>query len=357
MKILTLLYITLFISANLFAQAKIDDEPHGKVWGYAFGDYFYKSGGDSSGDNLEYSKYNKDFNSFTFRRIYLGYDYTINKTFETRVVLSYEGNDTIADGNRSVFVKDAYVNWKNIFANSDLTIGLLPTPGYSYTSEKLWSYRSIEKTIMDQRGFLSSRDLGVMLSGSFDNDKNYGYYLMIGNGRGTRLENNKYKRFYGTLFGNFLNKKLTADIYSDYEAFGNSQSKNTLQTFIAYKNDNLAAGAETFAQFQKNFNTTVTGSTIAHSDIIPFGLSLFINASMNDKIKLFGRYDFFNPDTKNSSTGFNQMFVTAGLDYMPQKNIHIMPNIWLNGYSAKHSQTVKRRTDVVPRITFYYEYR
>ena len=44
---LTLLSVAITLSVNLFAQDKPKEEfkPSGKIWGYAFGDLYYKMGG------------------------------------------------------------------------------------------------------------------------------------------------------------------------------------------------------------------------------------------------------------------------------------------------------------------------
>ncbi len=325
------------------------------IWANIFGDYFYKAGGDSTNNNLQYSKYKKDFNAFAFRRVNIGFDYSLNSTFDTRLSLSYDGPDTLPDGNISVYIRDAYINWKEIFTNSNLTIGIMPTPGYAFFSEKFWGYRSVEKTIMDQRGILPSRDLGIMLSGSFDHAENYGYYAMVGNGSGNKIENNKYKKLYGMLFGNFFDKKMSVDFYSDYESRGNGQSKTTLNAFAGYRNDVITLGVTGFFQIQNNFNTSPGA---ASPDIVPFGFSFFIDQiSLYDDLKFFFRYDFFNQDINNASTGFYQSFLTAGFDFSPQKDVHFMPNLWLNAFTPKPNQVPKFTTDVVPRITFWYNYK
>jgi len=69
------------------------------------------------------------------------------------------------------------------------------------------------------------------------------------------------------------------------------------------------------------------------------------------------------------STGdqtYKQNFITLGLDFMPTKNVHIMPNIWYNHYSTQLSDVLNNATngnwadkakgdyDLVYRVTFYY---
>lgn len=341
--------ILIFINQKIFSQDSVFT-PYGKIWGFAFGDYFYKAGGDSLITPLEYSRFKKDDNGFEFRRIFFGYDYFLSKSFEAKFVLAYEGSELTSDGKRAVFVKDAYLKWKNMFQNLDLLFGIMPTPAYTLTTEKVWGYRSIEKTIMDQRGILSSRDFGIMLSGSFDKDKNVIYNIMAGNGRAGNLENNKHKKYYASLIFNFLKKKLITSVYSDYEPSGDDKYKLTLQAFAGYIGEVFSIGAESFFQHQKNFNTS--GNTRAN--IIPFGISGFLNGVITkNKLKFFARYDYWDPNTETTS-GFNQHFITLGIDYMPHAGVHIMPNLWLNAYQ---SENPSRKTDVVPRITFYYEYR
>lgn len=345
MKIKLILVLLLVLTAGAAsAQTK------GKVYGLAFGDYFYKASGDSSGSSLEYSGYAKDFNTFEFRRVYLGYQHPITENITADVLLAFEGRELNNQQTRTVLVKTAEMKWSGIFEGSDLVVGLTATPGFSFITEKVWGYRAIEKTIMDQRGILGSRDLGVMLRGAFDKDKNYGYSFMIGNGRGARLENNKYKKFYGQLFTYQMKKKLVFEAYSDYEPVTSDRSRTTLKGFLGYVTDNITVGVEGFQQMQKNF----AGDT---ADVIPFGISGFITGGIvKKKLNFYARYDYFDPDTENSTSGFKENFITVGLDFMPRENVHIMPNVWVNSYSDKSTAGLERDADVVPRISFWYVY-
>jgi len=202
MKILASSLILFFLVNVSISQESIvnDDETPSSVWGYVFGDYFYKAGGDTVdiGKGI-YSDYPKDFNAFEFRRVIIGYDYKISEHFKTRFSLEHGGSEFTSNSKRTMFIKTARLVWKDIFKNSDLAIGLIKPPTFGFISEKFWGYRSIEKTLLDFQGS-SSRDLGISLRGSFDEGKDYGYNIMIGNGKGSRLENNKYKKFYGHLY-------------------------------------------------------------------------------------------------------------------------------------------------------------
>ncbi len=327
-----------------------NDNPPGKVWGLVFFDYFYKTGGDSTSTALEYTGFNKDFNSFEFRRIFLGYDHNISDDFFARFVLAYDGNDKLPNNKRAVLVKDAFLTWKEIFSLSNLTIGLQPTPSFSFETETFWGYRSIEKTSMDLRSVEFSRDLGVSLNGNFDSEKNFGYSLMVSTGTSVTSETNKQKKIYGRLAGNFAEKKITAAVNGDYEPFTESD-KYTLSAFLGFNSGSFYAGAESFYQENK-----ITSSGISESD--PLGISLFLRGNIyKEKVKFFTRFDYYNENSSTAQSGFNEYFVTAGIEFLPHPKIHIMPNLWLNAYSKKNENSEGRKTDVVPRITVFYDYR
>ena len=319
--------------------------------GYVFGDYFYKEGGDTVaiGNGL-YSDYSKNFNDFEFRRIILGYDYNISENFETRLSLESGGTELTSNSKRTVFIKTARLVWKNIFKKYNIDIGIIKPPTFGFIAEKFWGYRSIEKTILDFQGS-HSRDLGISLRGSFDDNKDYGYTLMIGNGKGNKLENNKYKKFYGHLFSYFLDKSIVLVAYSDYEKVSPEMSKTTVKGFLGYQADKITASVESYQQLQKNF----IGDS---ADFKSFGVSVFARGIIiEDRLNAFGRFDYYDPDIENLTSGFKQNFFTVGLDIIPHKNVHIMPNVWIKSYIDKSISNTDIKTDIVPRITFWYIYK
>ncbi len=134
-----------------------------------FGDYFYNILRDSTIDNLNNTGLSgiQDLQGFDFRRIYFNYDYTISKQFSTRFRLE---SQTLVAVNNTLFltyIKDAYLNWKNIFEGSNFIFGIQPTPAFK-VAESYWGYRSLERTIMDLRRIVSSRDLGASLKRTID---------------------------------------------------------------------------------------------------------------------------------------------------------------------------------------------
>ena len=337
----------------VFASISAGQEKGGKLWGYAFGDYYYKVSGDSTGTSLQYTNYPKDFQAFELRRVYLGYDYTFSDKFSSGFLL--EGNDKILTNSRlGIFVKAAFVEWK-AFENASFSLGLIPTPTWSWAlNEKAWNYRSIEKTILDMRGLGEASDLGVSARGKFDKAGNFGFNFMIGNGNGQKPEINKFKKYYGSLFAKPL-KGLSVEVYGDFEPNQGDKNITTLKGFAGYQYKKFNAGVEVIQQTKKN-----SGGT--DIDAVPFGISSFVWGTLyagKDKpvLNAFARFDMYDPDTKNDSLGYKENFITLGLDYMPIDNVHFMPNVWINSYSGKSGTTAEKKADVIARMTFYYVYK
>src|SRR5215469_17270546 len=159
----------------------------GRLWGYVFGDYYYKSHADSlnRGGGNQYSGIPQSRNAFQFRRIYLGYDFNLNNRLSTELLLSAEDNfpaynppsataannavsgDELTNTKEAFFIKLANVKFKNIWKGTDFVFGEQGTPSFPMLSEKIWNYRSVERTIADIRR-TPSYDLGAGLVGFFD---------------------------------------------------------------------------------------------------------------------------------------------------------------------------------------------
>lgn len=334
-----------------------------------FNDFFWKASGDTAtwASRAGYSGVPEDVYAFAIRRAYLGYDYQWSPQFSASILL--EGNDVlqVTRGDRSVTIKSLHVRWKDIYPHTDLLVGQIPTLAYTFIIEKMWGYRSVEKTIMDARGLRSSSDLGVALMGKMDSLGNYGYNLMIGNGSGTRPEeltqSGKHKLYSGEFYAYLLDRKLVLNLYTDYMTGLNDRTVFTIKGFAGLQLPAVTIGAEVFSLTQNNTKSDGT-------DIKAFGFSLFARAPIvKDKLMVFARYDSYDPDNayrqqdspsayqgSNMFRHYNEGFFLAGLDFAPHKSVHIIPNIWINSYDAKTESDVlvKREPDIVPRVTVYF---
>ncbi len=375
----------------------------GRIWGYVFGDLYWKSHADSAsrGGNNQYTGIPKNRSAFQFRRIYLGYDYNITNKFSAELLLAAEDNfptgnptsntsvtngtnsnagDLTADGKLTFYIKLANIRWKNIWKGTDLVVGEVATPAFPGLTERIWAYRSIERTISDIRR-TPSYDLGAALQGKFDAKGNYGYNLMVGNGSSAKPEADNFKWFYGDVWAMFFDKRLVLDLYGDYERLnwvpGYHHSRQMVKGYIAYNTPGLTVGVEGYINnFQKENIATnkVTGITDTVNSTAK-GISMYVHGNIiPNTLRFFARYDITNPSNNVNYNVYSKIsgitanyndvntkeaFGTAGLDFTPAKNVHFMPNIWYNRYMGQQPAAVsgsklKSDYDLVYRMTFYF---
>jgi hypothetical protein len=327
----------------LAVPAAAQEPGTGKFNGLLFGDYFYKLHGDSTGTGSQYSGLERDQQAFQIRRLYFGYERTFTSVFSAQLLL--EGNDkTFADGKFGVLLKSAFVEWKGIVPYGSLTMGLMPTPTWIYTSERFWGYRAVEKTVMDYRGLGIPADLGVGLKGTFSESGILGYSVMVGNGSGQKPETNKYKKFYAALRYRPVPSAF-AEIYSDAEPAGEDRWTTTLKLLLGYETGGYAVGTEAVAQEHAN--------EFPHRDRTAEAISVFARGPVpgQDRLSWFARYDRFDADV-HSWADLIENFLTVGLDYSPEPDVHLMPNLWATVYEDE-TRSVSPDADVVARMTFY----
>jgi hypothetical protein len=345
MKIFTVfLFIITFTGSLAFSQ----DDNDVKVSGYVFGDYFYKVDGDSSGSGTQYSNLKKDYQGFDFRRMYVTFKKNISKDFSANVTV--EGNSgTTTGGKYGIVFKVIQLTWKNLIPLSEINLGLI-SPNTWKPEEEIWSYRSIEKTVGDFRGFGNSVDVGVSLQGDFDKKGMFSYSAMFGGGTSQKPIFTKNKKVYGLLTAR-PTKGFVVAAYGDYESSGTGQNTTTLKGTAGYSSSVFNMGASVYQQ-TKDFSTG--------TNIKPFAFSVFawapISTTKDLSVNAFARFDMYDPDTESDNSGFKQNFITGGLDFMPIKNVHFMPNIWVNTYTDKSPANIDRPTDIVARMTFYFKY-
>jgi hypothetical protein len=353
-----ILLLALFVFA---VQANAQNNPAGKFSGYMFGDYFTNARHDSTAvlPNAAVGAGGKDYNAFQLRRIYFTYDNDISASFTTRFRL--EGSTG------SPIVKDAYLKWKNIFAGSDLYFGMQPTPAYD-VSEAAWGYRSLEKTIMDLRGIVSSRDLGISLRGRIDAGGMLNYWLMVGNNSGTNGETDRYKRFYGHVQIKPTDK-LQVTLYADYgmkadinNAASSTVPKATLNNddltsavFVGYGvKDSYNLGLEAFYKTTANGNVTGSGAAATYASRPAMGVSAWGSVNFASDVAAVARYDYFDPNSDSKFKGDVRNYILAGVNWKADKNVWIMPNLQYETYESLPNGGRSFDPSVTARVTFYY---
>jgi hypothetical protein len=323
----------LFCFSSLTAQ-------DGKISGYIFGDYFYEwSHPVATTDAL-------NRNGFQFRRAYFTYDRDLSEKFTVRFRLEMNSPDLLGvqdfgtSSQLSPYIKHAYLRWNNFIPQGRLLFGQINTPTFNM-SEEVWGYRAVEKTIMDLRRIAPSSDLGAALEGKFTKSGVLNYQLFVGNGTGTRSETDKTKRVYANAPIRIQNAYFLVP-YFDYEGGLDGRSKNTLALFAGLQKPRFHGGVEVF---QKKSNKTLTNN----ADKTENGFSVFGAVKAAEKIKLFGRFDNYDPNTDADDDG--NSLIIAGLDFAPDKNVNLIPSVRIESYQASG-----RDANTIGAMTFFFRF-
>ncbi len=311
----------------------------GKIWGMTFADYSYLFQNPlKSADGT---------NGFSFRRIYLGYDQDLSQQFSTRILVEANQGDTTLAGPMNFFIKNAYIEWKNLVPLSSIYFGLSPNATVA-TSERMWGYRSLEKVIVDRLGFANAADMGVALQGRFDRSGQAGYALMIANGNGTRNETNKIKRYTGSVTFEPAGGTVI-DLSGDMELRPNDRYHAYGKLLAAYESPLTSIGAEAFYAVERH-------EIIKTGDVNPFGVSVFNWAQLGPQVRSVIRVDYYDPDLNVSNAGTRQVYGILGIDYMPLKEVHVIPNVLYTHLLNKVSSAASITDVITGRLTFAYAF-
>ena len=313
-----------------------------KISGYAFGDFYWASA--SHDENL------KDRNGFWFRRIYLTFDKAMAEQLDMR--LRFEMNsagDFTSDNRLEPFAKDVYLRWK--FTDQHQTyLGLSSTPTWNVV-EDFWSYRSVEKTVLDLQRMGASKDLGLAFKGSLGSEQKLRYHFMVGNGSSTRGETDRGKGTLASL-GFYPNDSLILEFYSDYDQRPLQADRNTYHAFLGYKRDWGRLGIQYGHQKRK-------GDSKVNLDV----LSFFGFVNVSPRVTLIGRYDrMFDPNPEGPGIPYLPFDPTAkfhffltGIDWKVTEEFSLIPNLEVVRYDKREDGS-RPATDVMPRMTFFYRF-
>lgn len=364
-----LISISLFLSSLSFAQTPQPTEVPRQVppqvppqaptqpspapeWKFeTFGDYYYKLKGDSLSRDLQFTDVPKDYRAFTIRRALLGVTFPFSDRFALTASIEHNDRILLGSGQFGLYLKSAFLQWKNILPKATLYFGLAPTPTWSAgMSEKLWGLRGVEKTVADMRALGSATDLGIALRGSAGENNEFNYMVMEANGTSVRLESDRYKKFYAMANYRLL-ENLVVEGYGDYEDRATDKYKYTAKGIIAWDSKPFTVGVEVVDQLDHCTcppNGEKNRLGVSSYARVPF---------MSDpEVVAFARYDRWEADTKISDVGFVENFIAAGFDIRPLKSIHLIPNLWVTTYGSKQSGIDAPDPQLVARLTFWYQY-
>ncbi len=363
--------LSMLLSTPTFGQ-DAPPAPKDKFSGYMFGDFFYNVARDPAfmtGGSLPnaFTTGEKDYQGFQLRRIYFTYDNMISERFTARLRLEMD-----AGGSRDTkivpFVKDAYLKWKKVIEGGDFIFGIQPTTAFEI-AEGSWGYRSLEKTQMDLRGIVPSRDFGVALRGKFDGSGTVNYWILVANGNGNKNQpKDKQRRYAATLHfkpsGN-VQISVTGDYRTQMAIPDPANANATLgrgvftgAVFAGYDDpETFSIGAEAF--MQSSANSFMPSTATAPKSLMKMGVSAWASVVVAPDVKIVGRFDLFDPNTDSDvlAKGDARNLIIGAIAWKPDKNVTVMPNVEVETYeSAPAPSTATFDASVTGRLTFYYSF-
>jgi hypothetical protein len=359
-----LTYTTICIWIMPFLLMAQSTEQKNRIWGYSFGDFVYKAQGDTLyWGNTEYAGLEEKTIGTNLRRLFLGYDSKISENIKARVLVESKATTTTREGRFGLAIIYGCLEWDNILPaipNSKARIGLIPTPIFALP-EKTWGYRSVEKDALDLRGLGKVIDQGASFSGDFNRDKTAGFTVMVGNGSGNKPTIDKYLEYFASVYKKFWNNQVTVEVLADFMRKSPDANQAFVRSFVSLEKPKWTFGAEVSQAFTEE---TVSGEI---KSVNPLSVSVFLSNKLGilgENWRSFVRYDFYNPVTKYQAAGvyespsehYDEHSYWMGLHYKVKEKINFMPNIIINQYKAKNDVVVKRKADVVPRFTVYFQF-
>ncbi len=305
------------------------DSPSGKFVGKLFNDASYTMQEPllSNPVQTESGK-----NSFLFRRVTIGYEYSYNKNVTAMIAYDASRN----------FINQGFVDVKNIMPLMDLKIGLMQTLSSEIT-EKIWDYRSLEASVLDRKGYTNEFDMGMTFTGSINAQGTSYARLAIYNGNGVLPENNKLKKIAFAV-GNWFDKSSVMEIYADFENLPNGKSTINAKLFYGMTSSKMAFGVEGFYRLERKMNLSTGG------DLNPVGVSLYSWFEMAKALRAVARVDVIDNDFAITTSGYREIYLNAGIDYMPVADVHLIPNL-IYGKNLKKGTGTEIADGIIVRLT------
>lgn len=327
--------LLLFLSVVGFIFAQ-----NGKISGVVFADYFYNVLRDPSIATIPNAINNgsKDFNGFQLRRLYFTYDYEINENFSSRFRLDTDPSTKSSNNRYSVYLRDAYLRWKNIFPNHNLTFGIQPCPTVE-SYNRYWANEHLSPAFLITRNIFGSRDLGVALNGTLIKENGLSYTFMFSNNNGTAPETDRYKRYYfmlqfnpsdnfiaNAMFDVATKARITSSL-NPSEKLQNNDLTFSFFSFLKEKNK-YTAGVEGFLRATQNgvlYNNK-------YENRIAYGFAFIGEYFLTNEASLAARVDYFEPNSHSSSKGDTRLWTVLALNYRLNEKVLIAPNIVFESY-------------------------
>ncbi len=302
--------------------------PSGKFVGMLFNDasYIVQEPLSSNPIQTESGK-----NAFLFRRATIGYEHTFNKNVDAKIEYDANGNA----------FQQGFIDIRNIVSMLDVKIGLMQTLS-SEVTEKIWDYRSLEASVLDRKGYTNEFDMGMTFTGKMNVQGSMYARLAVYNGNGLLPENNKLKKL-AFVAGDWFDKSSVMEVYADYENLPNGKSTINGKLFYGMSSSKMAFGVEGFYRLERKMGAT-------GGDRNPVGGSLYSWFEMAKALRAVARVDVIDNDLAITTSGYREIYLNVGIDYMPVADVHLIPNL-IYGKQLKKGTSSEIADRIEARLT------
>lgn len=254
------------------------------------------------------------------KRFYLSVDHAFDKTFSANLTTDFRYNANGTSKDVLVYVKKAYLQAKLSDA-AIFRVGAADLPWVPFV-EDLYGYRYVENVMIDRTKYGTSADWGVHFMGSaLDGKLSYAASAINGAGYKTLSRNSDTIDLEGRVsfkpvnFLVFAVGGYTGKLGKSNDTVDTLHRATRLDALAAYVGKRGRLGVEYFRA--KNWNNVTTIATDETT-----GWSVFGSFNINDKLSLFGRYDWLNPN-KDTNDPLKENYFNFGASYMVAKGIDL----------------------------------
>ena len=254
------------------------------------------------------------------KRFYLSVDHGFDKTFSANLTTDFRYNSNGTSKDVLVYVKKAYLQAKLSDA-AIFRVGAADLPWVPFV-EDLYGYRYVENVLIDRTKYGTSSDWGVHFMGSaLDGKLSYAASAINGAGYKTLSRSSNTIDLEGRVsfkpvdflvlgVGGYTGKlgKSSETVDTEHRAI-------RVNAVAAYVGKRGRLGVEAFRARNWNNVTTPASDTTE-------GLSAFGSFNVNDKVSVFGRYDWLNPDKRNNGP-LKENYFNLGASYAVAKGIDL----------------------------------
>jgi hypothetical protein len=315
--------LILFACISTYCAEQSQAQDQTQINGLAYLDYYYTFA--AVQDSLEGQ------NGFQYRRLYLSARHTFSEKITAFARL--EATETSIQP----FVKDLYLQWA-WHPSHNLRFGVVPPPAFQAT-EEVWDYRSLEKTILDLFGVVSSRDMGIRADGALLGEDRLNYALMFANNNSVRPETYRGKRLYGQLEAH-PSERIVLTLGGDYGELPDPETEMyRVSALVGYVSTTLRAGIETF--WHRSGTQTSEGAERV------VGASVFASGWFTPRWGIVGRIDRVLWEHSDVD---GEIYAIAGVAYRPHPSVRFIPNAYLS------KQDNLDALDLTGRFTVEFEF-